>query len=291
MNETNQSTILSIQNAKNRLMGRNPLRRLTLNLSAQLGLLGVVDRVYLDKFPYPHYAYGVFVACLQARMFGLARTTVIEFGVAGGNGLVALETAAQEIGRTLSIEVNAIGVDCGNSGMPESKDFRDMIYWFRPGSFRMDEAKLRARLGSARLIVGNVEDTIPNLLKDLRGPIGFCSFDMDYFSSTASALRIFDAEEATRMPRVLIYADDVFGYHDLNIMCDEVGEEYAFLEFNRDHPLKHILPIRGLKYKRPRPAAWNEKMYALHDFSHSKYNDCVNPAESDETTQLHALRV
>jgi hypothetical protein len=107
MNTTTDSQILSIQNAKNRLMGRNPLRRLALKLGAVLGLLGVPDRAYLDRFPYPHYAYGVFVACLQARMLNFPRITVIEFGVAGRNGLVALEMAAREIGGALSVEVDA----------------------------------------------------------------------------------------------------------------------------------------------------------------------------------------
>jgi hypothetical protein len=183
-----------------------------------------------------------------------------------------------------------IGVDCGESGMPQSNDFRDMVYWFRPGSFQMDETKLRSRLTTGRLIVGNIRDRLPEVLGALQGPIGFCSFDMDYFTSTAHVLKAFDAAENTRMPRVLIYADDIFGYHDLNIMSEEVGEDYAFIKFNRQHPSKPILAIRGLKYKRPRPAAWNEKMFTLHDFSHSRYNDCINPANSDETTRLHALR-
>lgn len=290
MSTSSANEVISILNAKNRLMSRRPLRKLAYEVSAKLGLLGVVDRVYLDKYPYPHYAYGVFVACLQAKMLGLSRVTCIEFGVAGGNGLVAMESAAHDIGRTVSVDVDVVGVDCGSSGLPSTNDTRDIVYWFKFGAYQMDVPKLRARLKTARLILGDIRDVLSELLVSLRGPIGFCSFDMDYYSSTASALRIFDASECTRMPRVLIYADDIYGYHDLNIMCEELGEECAFREFNHDQPAKRILPIRGLEHKRPRPAAWNRKMYALHDFSHPLYNQCINPFDKAEASRLHALR-
>jgi hypothetical protein len=32
--------------------------------------LGPLDRVHVDNHPYPHYAYGVLVSCMMAKMLG-----------------------------------------------------------------------------------------------------------------------------------------------------------------------------------------------------------------------------
>ena len=46
--------------------------------------LGLVDR--------PHYAFGMLNAAREAAALGLASITAVEFGVAGGNGLLAMES-------------------------------------------------------------------------------------------------------------------------------------------------------------------------------------------------------
>jgi hypothetical protein len=250
--------------------------------------LNAIDRVHLDDFKYPHYAYGVYMACMQAQMLGQDITTVIEFGVAGGNGLLALEDAAIEIGAALGVEVDVLGFDAG-AGMPPSNDFRDMIYWYRPGAFKMDYSKLKARLRKAKLIIGDIEKTISEATINLRGPIGFCAFDMDYYSATIQALKVFDAPSATRQPQVLIYAADIFGFHDLNVMCESVGEERAFSEFNESHRALKIQEVRGLRSKRPLNAKWNDKIFALHDFSHEHYNTPINPSSPEMTSRQSGL--
>lgn len=203
--------------------------------------------------------------------------------------MVALEDCAAQIGDALDVKVDVFGFDNGD-GMPPATDSKDMIYWYRPTAFKMDIPRLRARLKQARLFIGLVEDTVVQATRDIRGPIGFCSFDMDYYSATAASLRIFDAAPETRQPRVIIYADDIFGYHDLNIVCKDVGEERAFLEFNDAHSHLKIHPIRGLRYKRPVPAMWNDKMFALHDFSHPDYNTPINPNDPSAATEMNRLR-
>ena len=166
-------------------------RRLLTRLMGPFARLSVLDCVHLDKYSYPQYAYGVYFACMQARMLGHEATTVVEFGVAGGNGLVALEKAALEIGQFFGVRVSAIGFDNG-AGLPTSEDLRDMIYWYQPTAFAMDEKGLRSRLTIATLHIGRIADTLDEALHDLKGPIGFCAFDMDYYSSTRDALGSVD---------------------------------------------------------------------------------------------------
>lgn len=264
-------------------------KRLVWRATRRFRSLDSVQRVHLDDYVYPHYAYGVLVSCMQARMLGFDRVTVIEFGVAGGNGLVALESASAEIGPQVGVTVDVLGFDTGE-GMPSSDDPKDVVYWFRPAAFKMDVARLQRRLTTARLVLGRIEDTVAEATRELDGPIGFCALDMDYYSATVSALSIFDADQSTRLPRVLLYADDIFGYHDLNVMSTDVGEERAIADFNESHDRIRIGSIRGLRHKRPIPAMWNDKMFALHDFDHPLYNEPINPATLDQAEAMLHLR-
>jgi hypothetical protein len=282
--------LLSLRDVRNKLWSRNPLRRMLLEIRGSLNALSIPEKVHLDKFSYPHYAYGVYTSCLQAKMLGLSRITVLEFGVAGGNGLVALEEASKQIGDFLKVDVDFIGVDQGAAGLPNSCDYRDIVYWFKAGAYAMDEAKLRKRLARTQLVLGNISETLPELIKKIKAPVGFCSLDMDYYSSTRAALKLFENSNQLWLPRVMIYADDIFGFDDLNIMCEHIGEELAFSDFNNLNLGRKISVIRGLRYKRPRPSTWNEKMYAMHDFNHPRYNDCVNPESDTSAARLLSLK-
>ena len=83
----------------------------------------------------PQYAFGVYNAGTLARNLGLRGITAIEFGVAGGNGLVALERIAQEVARHLSIEIAVYGFDTGE-GMPDPADYRDLPYVWSRGFYQ-----------------------------------------------------------------------------------------------------------------------------------------------------------
>src|SRR5579872_2863973 len=65
----------------------------------------VATRVRYDVFDRPHYAYGVYSAADLAKRLGLGAIQVIEFGVAGGNGLVALEAIAAAVGAEFGIRI------------------------------------------------------------------------------------------------------------------------------------------------------------------------------------------
>ena len=93
----------------------------------------------------PHYVWATLRAARSARDLGHDAVSVAEFGVAGGNGLLALERAADAAARFVGIDVEVFGFDTG-TGMPEPADERDLPYLIRKGFFPMDEAALRSRL-------------------------------------------------------------------------------------------------------------------------------------------------
>lgn len=90
-------------------------------------------------------------AATLAKKLGLKKISCIEFGVAGGNGLVQMERHAEAITNELGIEFEIFGFDTGE-GLTPPKDYRDMPYRFRTGNYKMDVDKLKDRLGSGSVI-------------------------------------------------------------------------------------------------------------------------------------------
>jgi hypothetical protein len=232
--------------------------------------LSYEDRLAWDAFDRPAYAYGLYHAALEARALGIPRLSAIELGVAGGDGLLALERIAVEVGRLFDVTIDVYGFDSGG-GMPPPVDHRDLPYVWQQGFFTMDEARLRGRLDRAELVIGPIAETVPRFIEGRRpAPVGFVSFDLDYYSSTASALQLFDAAASNYLPRVFCYFDD--------IVCDEgtymsryAGELLTIEEFNQRHANKKLAAIVGLSAMRRVPASWHEEMYVLHDFEHPLY--------------------
>ena len=97
-----------------------------------------------------HYTWAVLHAADVARNLGIPRIAALEFGRAGGNGLVALERAAEFAEAQLRIVVEVHGFDSG-AGLPAPIDHRDAPYLMQKGQFPMDEAQLRARLRRTKL--------------------------------------------------------------------------------------------------------------------------------------------
>jgi hypothetical protein len=244
-------------------------------LWAKLGLGSVATRMRFDITDRPAYAYGVHSAAVLAKRLGIAEMSVIEFGVAGGRGLIALERLAAEIGPAVGVHIAVYGFDSGR-GMPAPVDFRDLPHVWGEGFYEMDRDKLRSQLGTAKLVLGDVATTVPETLRAGLPPVGFIAFDLDYYSSTKAAFGIFDGPPDTRLPRIYCYFDDISG-PEIACMNEYVGELLAINEFNAEHPKQKISPILQLRTEREKPASWNEKMYAMHDFAHPRYTINVTP--------------
>jgi hypothetical protein len=233
-------------------------------------------RLRWDAIEYPFYAYGMYHAAIQAKSLDIREISAIEFGVASGNGLVQMEKIANEITTETGIQFQIYGFDTGK-GNPEPRDYRDVPFIWRHGQFRMDEVKLRGRLRSATLIIGNVSETLANFLTRYNPkPIGFISFDMDYYSSTKQAFSLLNGSNENFLPRMFCYFDDVVG-DDSEFHCDFFGELLAIKEFNAENENKKFALINGLSYKRHLPRGWHVKMHILHRFDHPKYCTFVNP--------------
>jgi hypothetical protein len=217
----------------------------------------------------PQYLWPLLHAAHAAAALGLPRISALEFGVAGGNGLLALERAAAAATELSGTEVEIYGFDTG-TGMPPPADPRDAPWLIEPCYFEMDEAALRARLNGSRLILGDVAETVTDWSGSGHAPIGFIAFDLDYYSSTMQAFRALEGDPERLLPRVPCYFDDLFGYG----WTDFTGERAAIAEFNEAHDRRKIGKIHGLRYELPageQAEAWHEKLYLIHVFDHPRY--------------------
>lgn len=233
-------------------------------------------RVDWDAWERPHYAYGTYLAALEAQALGLPAISVIEMGVACADGLVILEEIGRKVHRRTGVQVEVFGFDRVD-GLPAPVDHRDIPYIWRPGQFTLDVTEAQRRVRAARLVLGDVADTVPLFAQDTSlPPVGFVAFDLDFYSSTAAAFGLFDAPYSRFLPRVLCYFDDVIG-DDWELHSEHAGELLAISEFNQTHPDKKLSKIAGLAWKRPFRSAWNDQMYVLHAFNHPLYSQYARP--------------
>jgi hypothetical protein len=242
-------------------------------------------RCDLDIFSRPNYAYGVQQAARLAQGLGLPAISALEFGVAGGRGLVALQEIATLAEAATGVRVDVYGFDLA-SGLPEASDYRDLAYTWRKGFFTMDVEELRRQLTRATLVLGDIHDTVPAFVEQHNpAPVGFVAIDLDYYSSTVAALKIFDLPDDRLLPRVPCYFDDIVG-EDHVFQNEYVGELLAIREFNDAHANTKVLPIHGLSAKRVVPAPWNDSMYAMHRFDHKRYDEYVGPDPDSQQLSL-----
>jgi hypothetical protein len=248
-------------------------------LITRFGIGSFEFRLALDALPRPAYGYGVYHAAQLAQRLNIPEIAVLEFGVAAGGGLVEMERVATEVAKVSGIRIRVFGFDTG-IGLPEHSDYRDLPYIWRKGHYRMDVAAVKGRLRGAELVLGDVATTLPQFLSKLDVPIGFISFDLDYYSSTVAAFGIFDGEHERYLPRVLCYFDDIVG-SDSQMHCEDVGELLAIAEFNRSSRGDRIRPIHGLLSKRLLHSTWSPQMFAYHRFDHPRYGEYIGRRKAD----------
>jgi hypothetical protein len=225
---------------------------------------------HVRQVGYPQYLYGLLSAVRTARAVGKKKITAIEFGVAGSNGLVAMEKHAKEVDKQYDVSIDIVGFDT-SSGIPHPSDPRDCPYAFRGGEFPMDVEKVKSRLNTASLRIGGVKDTIRSFMDEDFAPVGFVSNDFDLYSSTRDSLDLFFTEADRLLPRVSMYFDDLIGYPYTTI----AAEWAAIKEFNAISPDRQIAQIYGLKHhvgRKYRFDKWPEMFFVLHVHDHDAYN-------------------
>lgn len=221
-----------------------------------------------DPSPRPQYRWGVLCAASLARNLGYPRISVLELGVAGGNGLIELERAAADAEQRSGVKIDVYGLDTG-SGMTRPQDHRDLPQLWGEGFYRMDVEALKRRLTRAQLLLGPVERTMPGFIASAPAPVGFVSFDMDMYHPTMAAFALFRAAPALLLPRVTCYFDDLIGFShgDFN------GERLAIADFNRVDDPRKISRTYGLRYVLDLDQWWVEQMFMLHAFDHPRYSE------------------
>lgn len=237
-------------------------------LSVGVAMFGGFRRkVEFDLVTRQQHAFGLLRAADLATRLGLKALTALEFGVANGAGLFNMCDIGRSVTRVTGIAFRVVGFDSG-IGMPPPRDWRDHPELYTTGDYPMDVERLRRALpDNAEIVLGQLGETVPAFLRRLsaEAPIGFVSIDVDYYSSTSEALRVFVGPADRYLPLTPVYLDDV----DYESHSEWAGELRAVADFNAEHEFRKVTPLNFLRHRRLfKNAKWIDHMYALHVFDH-----------------------
>jgi len=255
------------------LLDPSPLRTVTKAFIRSFNVGSYAERVRIGAVERPGYAYCTYYAADLAKRLGKKRISVLELGVAGGNGLLQLERRALATEEALSIKVDVFGFDTGE-GLPPPTDCRDLPYIWQPGFFKMEPNALRKRLSKAELVLGDVGHTLRDFLQAQdQASVGAVMIDVDYYSSTTSALTAIRDCADKMLPRSFLYFDDVVG--DVHSLYNEfTGELGAINDFNAKNGDMKIAAAAHLAHMAALEP-WMSQVYVLHAFRHPLYNRFV----------------
>jgi len=260
---------------------RIAVERLTEPLHLNAIALGVAlagstrAKAAFDVLVRQQHAYGLLDAADEARRRGFGRVTVVELGVGSGAGLLNICDLASRISRATEVAFDIVGFDTG-AGLPPPADHRDHPELYSAGSFPHDrDALARALPPNARLVYGDLSGTIDPFVASLapESPLGFATLDVDYYSSSQHALRLFLGDARCYLPTVSVYVDDVHERSHTRF----AGELLAIDEFNAEHELRKLDVDRSLAHSRVfKHAEWLQHMYRLHVFDHPERRDTTS---------------
>lgn len=214
-----------------------------------------------EKLPRMHYAYCIYMAALEARTLGYKSISVLEFGVAGGNGLLNCEFHAKAVSQLMGVDIQIYGFDSGK-GLPlTNSGYKDMIHLFHGGDYKMDIEKLKTRLEKAQLVLGDIKDTTQTFINEYNpSPIGCMLVDVDYYSSSLPILEFLKQKDSAFLPRIYMYWDDISPEYEFQ------GENLAIHEFNQANENIKISPEKEYYQN------YRQKIKICHKFSHERYN-------------------
>ena len=242
--------------------------------------LNIATQVQLNLTKRPHYLYCLYHSALLAKKLNIKKISVIEFGVAGGNGVLFIESYIEAIKNELGVEIDIYGFDLG-SGLLKPNGHQDLPYWFNENLYKMDFEKLKKKLKKTKLLIGDVKHTINDFFKNYNpAPIAAIFNDLDYYSSTKNSFEIFNHDDKYYLPRIFLYFDDVEGtekemYGEFN------GELLAIKEFNNENKNKKIALNQNLLTKQIK---YKLKVYYFHNFNHKDYNKYIYKNEQIEVS-------
>ncbi len=218
----------------------------------------------------PQYIWGVLQGAALSKVLGIEHISVIEFGVAGGGGLISMERAAELTEEMVGIKIDVYGFDTG-TGLPKVLDYRDVPFRWSEGCWPLDKQKLEKQLHRAKLVLGNTKDTVPEFIRSKPAPVAFAAFDLTMYSSTAEALKLFEGDFSLLLPRTFCMFRSLVG--KCGDLCEYIGERLAIQEFNSKNTMRKLCHMDGLRYWIPNTVGelWPEFFYCLHIFDHPLY--------------------
>jgi len=153
---------------------------------APIRLFGKFQAFFKDmcniQLPYYSYASGLWGATDLALSRGYKHISAMEFGVAGGYGLIHLGIYARELQRLYGIKIDVYGFDSGK-GLLAPVDYRDCPQFWIEGDYQMDVDALQRKLEQEKLIIGDICETTKTFLDEYKpAPIGFISVDVDFYT-------------------------------------------------------------------------------------------------------------
>jgi len=239
---------------------------------------GFRSKVAFDLVHRHQHAYGLLKAADEAKARGIERLTIVELGVAAGAGLLNICAIAERVTKETGVEFRIAGFDTGE-GMPPPADYRDHPELYKEGWFPMDQEALRSALpANAELHLGPLRETIEPFVEQMEpsAPLGFATLDVDFYSSSKDALRLFDGRPGAYLPYVTVYVDDLA----LATHTPHAGELLAIREFNEEHELRKLDRDWDLRHTRVfKHTGWLAHMFKLQVLDHPERNDLSRPRE------------
>ena len=225
----------------------------------------------------PYYGYCIQKAAELASNLGHKKMSIIELGVAGGNGIIALEKHKKSIESYLKIKIDIYGFDTGE-GMPKSNLKEDLIFAFKPGQFKIDKDSI-AKKTNSKIFYGDIKNTVGDFIELNPNKICCIFFDLDYYSSTKAFLDQVNTLKKYLLPRVLCYFDDL--HVPEKYISNVNGMPLAINEFNSLNTncklgasIDHIVDFKF-------PLA-KSLIYVLHNFDNPDYNRFIGHAYGDD---------
>ena len=230
-------------------------------------------RLKINALKRMQYAYICFHAAKLGKKLGYKKISIIEYGVAGGQGLLILEEHIKEIEKFFDIEIDVYGFDTGE-GLPDPIDYRDLPYHWKKGFYSMNQDVLKNKLTKAKLVIGDIENTSKTFFSKYNpAPIGAVIHDFDFYSSTKTALSMMNDNSDFFLPRVFSYFDDTIG-SELELYNDFTGERLAINEFNSQSDAIKICTPHHLKSIETE--IWHHQIWICHFFKHHSYNTFIS---------------
>ena len=223
----------------------------------------------------PHYETILLESMLEAKKLGYKEASVLELGVAGGNGIISLENYKKKIENLLKIKINIYGFDYGE-GLPQTKNKFDLPFLWSSGDYKINKEMLK-KISNSKIFFGDIKYTFKEFIKTKPAPISAIFFDLDYYTSTKNFLNQIQENSSFFCPRVYCYFDDVFSiHHHIN---EHNGELLAIKEFNKNKNIKIGKSLSSSSdFKFP---IGNDRLFMLHNFAHVDYFKRLNYYQND----------